>query len=98
MYSSSGNPVLLEVYEPHRIEVARLDSWLADRLDGFGDGLRVLRYEGGQLRPAFSLFRFAAILQGVYRRGLEGNAASREALSKRDLVRGCAETGWRLRQ
>ena len=47
---------------------------------------------------AFSFFRFAAILQGVYRRGLEGNAASREALSKRDLVRTCAETGWRLRQ
>ena len=47
---------------------------------------------------AFSFFRFAAILQGVYRRGLEGNASSREALSQRDLVRGYAETGWRLRQ
>ena len=46
---------------------------------------------------AFSYFRLAAILQGVYRRGLEGNASSREALSKRDLVRVCAETGWRLR-
>ena len=46
---------------------------------------------------AFSFFRLAAILQGVYRRGLEGNASSREALSKRDLVRVCAETGWRLR-
>lgn len=46
---------------------------------------------------AFSFFRFAAILQGVYRRGLDGNAASREALSKRALVRGYAETGWRLR-
>ena len=47
---------------------------------------------------AFSFFRLAAILQGVYRRGLEGNASSREALSKRDLVQVCAETGWRLRQ
>ena len=47
---------------------------------------------------AFSFFRFAAILQGVYRRGLEGNAASREALSKRELVRVCAEIGWRLRR
>ena len=46
---------------------------------------------------AFSFFRLAAILQGVYRRGLEGNAASREALSKRALVRVCADTGWRLR-
>ena len=47
---------------------------------------------------AFSFFRLAAILQGVYRRGLEGNASSREALSKRDLVRVCAETGSRLLQ
>ena len=47
---------------------------------------------------AFSFFRFAAVLQGVYRRGLDGNASSREALSQRDLVRGYAETGWRLRQ
>ena len=47
---------------------------------------------------AFSFFRLAAILQGVYRRGLDGNASSREALSKRDLVRVCAETGWGLRQ
>ena len=45
---------------------------------------------------AFSFFRLAAILQGVYRRGIEGNASSREALSKRELVRVCAETGWRL--
>ena len=45
---------------------------------------------------AFSFFRLAAILQGVYRRGLDGNASSREALSKRELVRVCAETGWRL--
>ena len=47
---------------------------------------------------SFSFFRLAAILQGVYRRGLDGNASSREALSKRDLVRVCAETGWKLRQ
>ena len=47
---------------------------------------------------AFSFFRLAAILQGVYRRGLEGNASSREALSKRDLVRVCAQTGWGILQ
>ena len=47
---------------------------------------------------AFSFFRLAAILQGVYRRGLEGNASSREALSKHELVRVCAEQGWRLRE
>ena len=47
---------------------------------------------------AFSFFRLAAILQGVYRRGLDGNASSREALTKRELVRVCADTGWRLRE
>ncbi|MHA1568330.1 MAG: phosphotransferase [Alphaproteobacteria bacterium] len=31
---------------------------------------------------AFSMFRFAAILQGVYYRGLQGNAASAEALTR----------------
>ncbi|WP_025771551.1 phosphotransferase [Thioalkalivibrio sp. HK1] len=45
---------------------------------------------------AFSCFRFAAILQGVYRRGLDGNAASGESLSKREMVRTFAESGYRL--
>lgn len=45
---------------------------------------------------AFSCFRFAAIIQGVYRRGLEGNAASCESLSKREMVRTFAESGYRL--
>ena len=34
-----------------------------------------------------SLFRLAAIIQGVYYRGLQGNAASPEALLRRDLTR-----------
>ncbi|MBF2760129.1 MAG: phosphotransferase [Ectothiorhodospiraceae bacterium AqS1] len=45
---------------------------------------------------AFSCFRFAAILQGVYRRGLEGNAASSQSLSKREMVRTFAEAGYGL--
>src|SRR3546814_2639015 len=34
-----------------------------------------------------SLFRLAAIIQGVYYRGLQGNASSPEALLRRDLTR-----------
>ena len=43
-----------------------------------------------------SLFRLAAISQGVYKRGLEGNAASPEAVLRRDRCRVLAETAWGL--
>jgi len=43
-----------------------------------------------------SLFRLAAISQGVYKRGLEGNAASPEAILRRDRCRVLAETAWAL--
>ena len=45
---------------------------------------------------AFSLFRLAAIAQGVYKRGLDGNAASADALSRRHHARQRAELAWRL--
>ncbi|MFT7459780.1 MAG: aminoglycoside phosphotransferase (APT) family kinase protein [Planctomycetota bacterium] len=40
---------------------------------------------------AFSIFRFAAILQGVYKRGLEGNASSERAVAIGKLTRPLAE-------
>ena len=43
-----------------------------------------------------SLFRLAAISQGVYKRGLEGNAASPEAIFRRDRCRVLADTAWAL--
>jgi aminoglycoside phosphotransferase (APT) family kinase protein len=43
-----------------------------------------------------SLFRLAAIIQGVYYRGLQGNAASPEALLRRDLTRQLACNAWQL--
>ncbi len=45
---------------------------------------------------AFSAFRMASILQGVYKRGLQGNAASSRALQMKDLVTLTADTGWEL--
>ncbi|MEE9277374.1 MAG: phosphotransferase, partial [Dehalococcoidia bacterium] len=45
---------------------------------------------------AFSLFRLASITQGVYYRGLQGNAASQEALELARFVRIGADTGWAL--
>ncbi|GGC53432.1 phosphotransferase [Chelatococcus reniformis] len=45
---------------------------------------------------AFSLFRLAAIAQGVYKRGLDGNASSPEAIKSRDGARGRAIEAWKL--
>ena len=44
----------------------------------------------------FSLFRSAAIIQGVYKRGLDGIASSKDALTFGDMARERAETAWRL--
>lgn len=45
---------------------------------------------------AFSFFRLAAIVQGVYKRGLEGNASSAQALSMKDVVVQTADIGWKV--
>ena len=42
---------------------------------------------------AFSMFRLASIVQGVYRRGLDGNASSPEAAASGDGCRLYAQTG-----
>lgn len=44
----------------------------------------------------FGLFRSASIAQGVYRRGLDGNASSARAMELGGRVRGCADLAWRL--
>jgi aminoglycoside phosphotransferase (APT) family kinase protein len=43
---------------------------------------------------AFSMFRLASILQGVYARALQGNAASAYALQRGAAARHVAERGW----
>lgn len=43
---------------------------------------------------AFSMFRLASILQGVYARGLQGNAASTYALQRGAAARAIAERAW----
>ncbi|MFH1137127.1 MAG: phosphotransferase [Pseudomonadota bacterium] len=47
---------------------------------------------------AFALFRMAGILQGVYKRGLLGNASSAAALERGKHARLAAVTGWKLLQ
>lgn len=43
---------------------------------------------------AFAMFRLTSILQGVYARGLQGNAASAYALQRGAAARQIAECGW----
>ena len=54
------------------------------------------RIDGWPFYVAFSLFRLASISQGVYKRGLDGNAASARALTARDSVVQLAEAASRL--
>lgn len=43
---------------------------------------------------AFCLFRLSAICQGVYKRGLDGNASSTTALDSRETAEKAARNGW----
>ncbi|MDE0769352.1 MAG: hypothetical protein OSB19_13280, partial [Opitutaceae bacterium] len=45
---------------------------------------------------AFSFFRLASICQGVYKRGLDGNASSSTALQMKSKVTDCADAAWRI--
>jgi aminoglycoside phosphotransferase (APT) family kinase protein len=45
---------------------------------------------------AFSLFRLASIVQGVYKRGLDGNASSETAKQYGDRARALAELAWAM--
>jgi aminoglycoside phosphotransferase (APT) family kinase protein len=47
---------------------------------------------------AFSMFRLTSILQGVYARGLQGNAASAHALQRGAAAKAIAERGWEVAQ
>ena len=47
---------------------------------------------------AFSMFRLASILQGVYARGLQGNAASTYALQRGAAAREIANRAWTVSQ
>jgi len=45
---------------------------------------------------AFSFFRLASILQGVYKRGIMGNASSEEAMQRGKMARDIADLAWKL--
>jgi aminoglycoside phosphotransferase (APT) family kinase protein len=54
------------------------------------------RIEHWDFYLAFSLFRLAAIVQGVYKRGLDGNASSTTATKYGNRAKGMADLAWEL--
>ena len=46
----------------------------------------------------YNLYRSAAIVQGVYYRGVQGNAASSRVFDTKGVARRTADTAWRLAQ
>jgi len=54
--------------------------------------------EGWDFYLSFSIFRLASITQGVYKRGLDGNASSERATQYGDMCRRLAETAWAVAQ
>jgi aminoglycoside phosphotransferase (APT) family kinase protein len=47
---------------------------------------------------AFVIFRYAGIAQGVYKRGLQGNASSQEATTLGDIVEIASNKAWEISQ
>ena len=47
---------------------------------------------------AFVIFRYAGIAQGVYKRALQGNASSQEAMSIGDVVEVASDKAWEIAQ
>lgn len=56
------------------------------------------RIENWDFYIIFNAFRSASIIQGVYKRGLDGNASSELALSFKDTARQLASLGWQRLQ
>jgi aminoglycoside phosphotransferase (APT) family kinase protein len=54
------------------------------------------RIEHWDFYVIYNLFRSAGIIQGVYKRGLDGNASSPTAIGFKDVCRMRAERAWRM--
>jgi len=86
--------------EPLAILAAQSGSGIPTEAEYVAEYLRASgRTQNVDLRfaLAFSLFRSASIIQGVYKRGLEGNASSgAEAVSYRERAARAADAAWSL--
>jgi aminoglycoside phosphotransferase (APT) family kinase protein len=69
-----------------------LDTWVDQYASRTGRDVRA----SWPFLVAFSLFRLASIAQGVYARGLQGNASSAQALRYRETASDLAQLAWRV--
>ncbi len=81
-----GNADLAQLGIPDEAEMVRHYCDLTGR-----DGI-----ENWTFYVVYNLFRSAAIIQGVYKRGLDGNASSEQALGYKDVCRLRSELAWKL--
>ena len=65
-------------------------------LDAYCAARRIAGVEDWNFYIAYNMFRSAGISQGVYKRGLDGNASSTKALELGEAARRRAEQGWAL--
>ena len=56
------------------------------------------RIDHWEFYVAYNLFRSGAIVQGVYKRGLDGNASSAKALEYKDECRNRVDRAWAIAQ
>jgi aminoglycoside phosphotransferase (APT) family kinase protein len=67
-----------------------------EMVDTFCKYAGIERIENWPFYLVYNLFRLAGIIQGVYKRGLEGNASSRAALGLKAAARQRADRAWQM--
>ena len=68
----------------------------SDIVDTYCDNLGLSGIDNWEFYLIYNMFRSAGIIQGVYKRGLDGNASSNKALEYKEAARLRSERAWSL--
>ena len=68
----------------------------SDIVDTYCDKLGLSGIDNWEFYLIYNMFRSAGIIQGVYKRGLDGNASSNKALEYKEAARLRSERAWSL--
>ena len=68
----------------------------SDIVDTYCDNLGLSGIDNWEFYLIYNMFRSAGIIQGVYKRGLDGNASSNKALEYKEAARLRSELAWSL--
>ena len=100
--STLGNPLADLAYNCFRYNEPEVDQTIEGiptESEGIAEYCRLTgrnEIKGWNFCLAFSFFRMASIIQGVYKRGLDGNASSASAIQQKDRVIEKADIAWRI--